>query len=316
MDIAAVGESMAQTTRTTRLRAVARDVAAAAGRGEPMSTVLNRHADAFPPIALGMIKAGEQSGRIEQAAADLAAYFEAQHGFHVALWAAIFYPLLLIGAGVVLGPIPSSIGVGIGHYLKTAATYASPFVLLFGLVALLMVLQARNWALAESVDRVYVSIPWLGGVERRRSLGRWAQAYAMLWDAGLSQAECLELSAPAAGNRAVAYALWRTVPGAREGIPLSQLLASSREVSPELAHVVATGEQSGTVGDCLRRLGETYSSESEAGRKKIIFVAYVAVYLLAAAFVGYLIIRAWASHYQGVWELLESTGVLTPADWG
>jgi type II secretory pathway component PulF len=118
----------------------------------------------------------------------------------------------------------------------------------------------------------------------------------MLWEAGLSQAEALELSASSAANRAVVYGLWRLVPGARQGIPLSQLLASSGVVPVEVAHIVATGEQTGSLGDSLRRLAETYGMESEAGEKKMIVMAYVGLYMLAAALILYAVLTFWMGY--------------------
>lgn len=300
MDVRAAGESLSKTARRARLRQIAHDISEAASRGDSMSSVLDRNADAFPPIVLGMIKAGQQSGNLEGAAADLADYFESQHGFHVALWGAIFYPLLVISAGVLLGPIAPSIGRGLVYYLISVLRLALPFLVLFGAVALLMFLQARNWPLAESVDRLYVSLPWIGSIERRRSLGRWAQAFAMLWEAGMSQAEALELSAPSAANRAIVHSLWRLVPGAREGRPLSQLLASSPAVPAELAHIVVTGEQSGALGDALRKVSESYGTESEAGRRKLVVLAYVVLYLIAAVFVAVIVIGAYVGTYQNI----------------
>jgi type II secretory pathway component PulF len=300
MDVRAAGESLSNTARRARLRQIAHDISEAASRGDSMSSVLDRNADAFPPIVLGMIKAGEQSGNLEGAAADLADYFESQHGFHIALWGAIFYPLLVVSAGVLLGPIAPSIGRGLVYYLISVLRLALPFLVLFGTVALLMFLQARNWPLAESVDRLYVSLPWIGSIERRRSLGRWAQAFAMLWEAGMSQAEALELSASAAANRAIVHAVWRLVPGAREGRPLSQLLASTPAVPAELAHIVVTGEQSGALGDALRKVSESYGMESEAGRRKFVVFAYVALYALAAIFVAVIVIGAYVGTYQNI----------------
>jgi len=297
MDVREAADSLSQTARGARLRRVAGDIYAAAGRGEQMSTVLHRHGDTFPPIVLGMIKAGEKSGDLEGAAASLADYFEGQHQFRVSLLAAIFYPLVLIVVYSLLMPVAGAVRHGLMAYVIGVLRTAMPFIILFGVVALLMFLQARNWPLAKHVDRVYLALPWIGSIERRRSVGRWAAAFSMLWEAGMSQAEALELSAPAAANRAVVFDLWGMVPGAREGRPLSQLLASSRAVPPELAHVVVTGERSGALGDALRRLSETYGTESEAGRKKFIIVAYVGLYLLAAAFILYGVANFWLGYY-------------------
>jgi type II secretory pathway component PulF len=122
----------------------------------------------------------------------------------------------------------------------------------------------------------------------------------MLWEAGMSQAEALELSAPSAANRAIVHALWRLVPGAREGRPLSQLLASTPAVPAELAHIVVTGEQSGALGDALRKVSESYGTESEAGRRKLVVLAYVVLYLIAAIFVAVIVIGAYVGTYQNI----------------
>jgi len=201
MDVREAADSLSQTARGARLRRIAADIYAAAGRGEQISTVLHRHADAFPSIVLGMIKAGEKSGDLEGAAASLADYFEGQYQFRIALSAAIFYPVMLIVMYSLLMPVAGAVRHGFVAYLIGVLQRGTPFVIFLGGIWLLVFLQARNWPLAKHVDRFYLAVPWIGSIERRRSVGRWAAAFSMLWEAGMSQAEALELSAPAAAGK-------------------------------------------------------------------------------------------------------------------
>src|SRR5665647_684882 len=64
--------------------------------GQSLSTSFASYKDSFPPIFMGMIKAGEVSGQLDKTLAELARYLSKEYALRAKVKSALTYPIILL----------------------------------------------------------------------------------------------------------------------------------------------------------------------------------------------------------------------------
>jgi general secretion pathway protein F len=84
---------------TGEVAEVVEDLRERVQRGESLVDALSEHPDLFPPLYVGVVRAGERSGDLAAAFARLARQLERQHELRSRLLSASIYPLILAALG-------------------------------------------------------------------------------------------------------------------------------------------------------------------------------------------------------------------------
>jgi type II secretory pathway component PulF len=108
------------------LKNEAKNFSRGVARGESLSDVLVKNRKAFPTIMVQTIKAGEQSGNLEQVLEEMATFYESEVEYSLKRLTSLLEPLLMLIIGVVVGimvimmiaPIYSIIG-GLQQTIQT-----------------------------------------------------------------------------------------------------------------------------------------------------------------------------------------------------
>lgn len=116
----------ANTLTSKELRAEALTFGEAVSRGESLANILQGHRKSFPPILVQTIRAGETSGSLDVALADMATFYESEVEYTLKKMTGLLEPVLMLLIGAVVGimvivmiaPIYSVIG-GLQETIKT-----------------------------------------------------------------------------------------------------------------------------------------------------------------------------------------------------
>jgi len=92
--------SLSKQTSNKKLREAIGDVARSVEGGESFSVALTRNSRVFPKLFANMVKAGEASGKLDTVSARYAEYFEHQEDLKQKIRGALFYPIVLLAAGI------------------------------------------------------------------------------------------------------------------------------------------------------------------------------------------------------------------------
>lgn len=265
------------------------------GRELDLGTPLSRAMEmtgAFPEQAVGMIRVGEASGRLEEAMSSLADFYEERARTLRRIKNALSYPcmLLLLMLGVIalllirvlpiFEKVYASLGSGmtgiaaalldLGRWLEGAMP------VLLGILAVLaafVVLYALLLGLRERTEKVFQH--WLAdrGIRRKFNNARFAQALSMGLSSGLDLEAALALAArlledtPSAARRCR-----ECLDALGSGQTLDQAMEAGRLLPPEQSRLLAVGLRSGSAEKVLlsisRQLHEDAqeSLEQTAGR--------------------------------------------------
>jgi len=115
-----------------------------------------------------------------------------------------------------------------------------------------------------SWDFTKLRIPMIGSILRKIYVLRFIDTLGILIDSGVSITSALELSAEAIGNEIYRLKTYEALARVQEGVPLSKSLLDAPFLFPAtVANMISVAEQSASIGEISRKIGEHYDREIE-----------------------------------------------------
>ncbi|MGF6227679.1 general secretion pathway protein F [Inquilinus ginsengisoli] len=246
-------------------------------------------AQAFPRLAVNMIRAGESSGKLAQVLDRLADLRERSEKIRTTVTSAMLYPVLLVivalasiallltfvvpqfetvfrDAGAEL-PVSTAIVVALGRFLQGWGW----LILLTVLAGLLLLRQALTLSGPRLAwDRMLLRLPVLGGLLRILVTARFCRTLATLAGNGVDLPNALLLSRDVVPNRAVADALDTVVTGVRQGLGLSEPLAATGLFPDFAVQMLKVGEETGRIDLTAGHVADAYEQELETSVKRLV----------------------------------------------
>ena len=251
--------------------------------GQPLSQALGQHPQAFGPLYVSMVHAGESAGILDTMMERLAQTLEKNEKLRSRLRAALTYPLVVIVLALAVlvlmlmyvvpvfeevfqsfgAELPWSTRAVLG--LSQAVSHGAPWA---GLLALpLLALLKRQWqhpAWQRQWHRRVLGWPGVGPLVRASVVARWAHTLSALLEAGVPLTEALPVAGRATGHpvyeRINEHLQRRVAQGGR----LSEGMAHTGRFPDMLVQLCATGEESGTLGLLLGKAAELMGEELDA----------------------------------------------------
>lgn len=282
-----------------RARACFEEAARRVDRGEEPERMLEALAPLLSEAERAVMVAGWKSGRVDGVMGAVVAQRELWTQARRQIRARLAMPALVLMAACFIAPLPNLIaGSSLVEYTFTAFT---PILLAvfayFAVDYFAHAKAARSLAAPSTLDRIWLALPILGGMERLRNGSQCASTLAMMIDAGVLLSEGLDLCARTLPNGAYRAELARFAAHIRKGEPLGTAVAAgSGDLWPmEFAAAVRTGEATGRLDDTLGRLGAQWR-EAYVQRVEML-AAWLPrfMYALVACFVIYNILKMAAT---------------------
>ena len=271
--------SATQPTLARLLEEVRQDVES----GLALSQALDRHPQAFGPLYVSMVHAGESAGILDTMMERLAQTLEKNEKLRSRVRAALTYPvvvtvlalavlvLMLMYVVPVFEEVFQSFGAELPWStravltLSQAVSHGAPWAALLALP--MLALLRRQWqqpALQRQWHRRVLSLPGVGDLVRTSVLARWAHTLSALLEAGVPLTEALPVAGRATGHpvyeRINEHLQRRVAQGGR----LSEGMAHTGRFPDMLVQLCATGEESGTLGILLGKAAELMTEELDA----------------------------------------------------
>jgi type IV pilus assembly protein PilC len=278
--------------------------------GIAISDAFRAEGELYPPIFPASLIAGERSGNLEGVLRRLVQYLRLTNSLKKKAIAASVYPILLfVVMGVLLGvmlvvvipqfkdffsefdlelPLLTRVMMGLGIGLKNHL-----FLVLLGVAAAWV--GFKLWVRREGskiiLDRLLLSIPYVGGLMRMYATSQLARTLSALLQGGLPLLNALEVAGASVGNRAMAASVSGATAQIREGRSLATALESTGMVDSLTLEMVKVGEQTGALGDMLNSVADFYDEEMETSMAKVlslvepvllVFMAFIVAAMLLA----------------------------------
>lgn len=288
--------------------------------GQPLSRVFENNSRYFSPIFVGMIRAGESSGRLDKSLLELNRHINREYKLVKKVKAALTYPAILVVAslGIVIVmltfvlprltksfaqnnvklPLLTQILVNISN-----ALIYSPLLdvlAVAGLVAFAMYFRKSKFG-KRVLSYLTFKIPVVNNLVKKIVLVRFSRTLGGLISGALSISESLVLTAKAVGNDRYEAAILRANDEIKNGIPLSQALKNNPKLFPNfLTSLVAVGEKTGSLDVVLKNFATFYEDDVNNALKDLTTFLEPLLLLFMGLVVGLIAVSILLPIYQMV----------------
>lgn len=273
-------------TSDARLKKVLMDIGERVEGGESLSRAMQRHPKTFSSLFIGLVKAGEVGGVLEESLQRLSGFLEKDVELRRKVKSAMTYPALvaIMATGIViflvswfvpqwaailtdLGlkstdlPAPTRFLIDISNVIK----YSWYFVII-GVVLLIVgyrVFVSTRFG-RRVADRVRLKLPVFGKLHHKVCMARFSRTMGTLLTSGVPILQAMETVAGTVGNSIMADALMEARARIREGDRIGDPLEASRLFPPMVVHMIGVGEESGSLDFMLQKIADFYEGEVEA----------------------------------------------------
>jgi type IV pilus assembly protein PilC len=249
--------------------------------GMALSKAMEKHPKAFDIVVTNLVKAGEESGKLDTILERVADDQEKKQEFNSKVKGALIYPVIILIAIIAVValllvfmiPQMSKLFEGSSKELPTATKIifgASDFLRGLGGVFTLIVLitlvvsyvyYRRTPSGRIVTDAVYLRLPVFGTLMTKAQIASFARTFSMLITAGVPILDALKLVSESTTN----YVFKRAIEDARtkveKGAPLSQPILASEVFPPIVGHMVKVGEETGKIDEVIEKVGVQYAKE-------------------------------------------------------
>jgi type IV pilus assembly protein PilC len=289
------------------------DAAAGLRAGQPLSAVLAAQPRVFPPLLVNLARAGEASGTLDEVMDRAAVHFEKQYYTREKVKSALAYPVV-VGVAALLVAVVLLVKV-IPTFAELFASYNATLPWPTRLVLSLSGLLARGWwgltlmvlalwlgyraalrtdRVRLARDRLRLRIPVFGPLALRTALATVSRTMATLFASGVPVLECMELTAAALDNAAVAHALLRARQGVASGERMSAQLQREPVFPPLVTHMMRVGEETGNLDMMLAKAADFYEAEAESMADRLKSLLEPLLVLFMAVIVGVIVLSVIA----------------------
>jgi len=250
--------------------------------GYSLAVSLSDHEGSFNSLYRATVAAGEQSGFLDKVLENLADYEERQFSATRNVEMAMIYPAVLllmavlIISGLMVYIVPDMVNVIVDTGQKlpwftvaliTMTDFMASYwwLLIVGIAGLV---AFSRWLLAKPTlrlrwDRLKFEIPLIQRITRSANASRYSNTLSILTRSGVPLVEAMHIASGVVSNQWLQRALREATQRVSEGISLHISLARIGQMPPMLLHMVAAGEQSGTLDAMLGRVADFQQDEVE-----------------------------------------------------
>lgn len=291
--------------------------------GSALSDAFAGHGSMFPAVYSASLVAGERSGDLEAVIRRYVAYDKVLSSVRRKTLSALIYPAILIAMMLVLVgiivlrvvPAFSTFYANFGRELPLSTriivaisnVLVANFWLILGVLVLggiALVSWTRRPGQRARLDRILLSLPWIGPAARKFATSQAARTLSTLLGGGIPLVQALDIAGRAMSNRFLSSEVDVVRQRVQEGHPFASSLAA-RGVFPDVAvKMVEVGESTGALQEMLNSLAEFYDEEidTEVGR----FITIIEPLLLI--FMGIIIAGVVLALYMPLFELSSVAG--------
>ena len=277
--------------------------------GSSISSAITKHPNIFSPFYVNMVRAGEESGKLDQTFMFLADYLDRSYELTSKARNALIYPAFVMTTfiavmvlmltviipkiGAVLTdagqeiPIYTKIILGLSSFLVDYGVFLAVFCVVAGFF---LVRWTRTPTGALAVDRAKIAVPYIGDLYRKLYLARIADNMSVMLASGVSAVRALEITASVVDNHEYEAILTEAVANVKSGSSISAALARyPGDMPPILVQMLQIGEETGELGNILDRLARFYRREVNTAVDTLVTLIEPALIVALGLGVGFLL---------------------------
>jgi type IV pilus assembly protein PilC len=278
---------LSDQTENSRMKRIVSDIAHQIETGSSFGEAVNFYSDIFSSAQIGMIEAGEASGKLNETLLQVAVEAEKSASIRSKIRGAMFYPvmiiLLMLGAGFAimvfvmprikelfdsLGgelPVSTKLLISISDFLVGTALGIPNALSILIFIALIIVgitfwkktpLGGYLWA------QLMLSMPIFGKLSQKYSLARFTRMLSTLSSSGIPIIKALHISASSIGNEVYERRVNQIAEDVKQGITMAENMKDDERHFPSMVvGMIAVGEQTAQIDTICGKIADYYEDE-------------------------------------------------------
>jgi len=301
-----------QQSSSYRLKTIIRDIENEVEGGASLSQAMTKYSRVFSQLAIGLVRAGEVGGVLDETLNRLAIFVEKDMELRRKVKSAMTYPVLVLifATGIVtllttyilpkfiqvfkdLGlkedsfPLPTLMMMRASHFLTTK--WWMIILIIVGLVFVFNRVKAtktgkRVW------DALALKMPVFGGLTHKIAIARFARTLATLMGSGVPILQAMETTAGTIPNELISDAVLAARANIRQGDTIADPLAASKQFPPMVVQMVTIGEETGQLDDMLEKVADFYEAEVDTTLASLSAALEPIMIVLLGVVVGFIVI--------------------------
>jgi len=277
--------------------------------GNAISKSLEKHPKVFSDFYVNMVRAGEESGKLDQTFLFLADYIDRSYELGAKAKNALIYPAFIMVTFVAvmtmmltlvipkIGAILQDSGQQLPLYTAVILAFSN-FLVDYG-IFLLIALIVGGYFMFRYIQtpagqvawsRFKFAIPYVGSLYQKLYLSRIADNMNVMLTSGISAVRALEITANVVEDNVYEGILREAIEAVKGGAPLSQTLARyPGEVPGIFVQMLQIGEETGEMGTILDRLAKFYNREVNSAVDTLVSLIEPVLIVALAVGVGFLL---------------------------
>ncbi len=310
LEIVAGGEGL-----SARVRSVYLDVLSQLQKGVHLWKAMEAQ-KCFPELMLGMIRSGEESGRLDQVTERLALHYERDNRLREQVKSAMTYPavLLVMSTAVVILIVTFILPQfeelfsemehlpAVTMFLMGASNFLVNrwYVLLLAVFLLAVILQilGKTETMRRTLGYLKIHLPVVGRLNKVIYTARFSRTLSSLYASGMPILSALKTAGETVGNLYIEEQFEEVVSQVRSGASLSQSLCRVDGFLQKLSSIILVGEESGRLDVMLDSIAVTMEEDAEAASKRLVTLLEPMLICMMALIVGFIIVAIMLPIYE------------------
>ncbi|MDO8581291.1 MAG: type II secretion system F family protein [bacterium] len=273
--------TLSEEAEGKHLKHVIHDVATSVSQGKTLADSFACYPSVFGELFVNMIRAGEASGKLEEALKELHCELAKDHTLRSKVRGALIYPtvivVVMIGIGIFMMTVVLPRLIGIFDEINATLPIAtrivialSKFVTAHGLIMALATLIVCGLAITFArqpkgkamIHFLMLRFPIIGSIVRKINLARFSRTLSSLLKTDIPFATALTITGNVLGNVYYRKAVIGFSGAVKRGVTLESLLRKEPRLFPPLVRqMVSVGEKTGTLDTILGEIANFYEEE-------------------------------------------------------
>ncbi len=288
--------------------------------GLKLSEAMANHTYCFDNVFVALVRAGEQSGQMTEVLDELTENLKWQDEISSQAKRAMVYPAIV--TVVIFAVIMVLMTVLVPQLAATFKTlvpklpreteimimlsgvFVRWWYLLLGVPIAagfaIFTIAKTNEGVQRSIDNLALKLPVLGQIRQKIILARFSTYFAMLYKAGISVLDCIQICEKIVGNRVMEEGLQRVGRSISEGQGISQAFLATKLFPPLVLRMLRVGESTGGLDSALLNVSYFYNRQVRDG------IARMQTLLgpLTTVILGFLIIGILYSIFLPIYDVI------------
>lgn len=271
---------LATTTENALLKKKLLEIGNDLQAGSSISAALSRHPDTFSSFYTSMVKAGEESGKLNEVFSYLADYLDRQYELTSKARNALIYPAFVVIVFVVvmalmfvmvipnLSTLLLESGQDIPVYTRIIIAISEFFVNygIFIVIALVgagiyLFFSSRQESGKRFLDNAKINFPLIGNLYKKMYLARISDNLSTMLSSGISIVRSIEITGDVVGNRIYSKVMKDAEEAVKAGSSFSRALSEHEPIPQLVTQMIQVGEETGSLGEILKTLAIFYKRE-------------------------------------------------------